>query len=164
MSELKVMPIDPERLAKMRRTGADEHGNEWAPFSARGWEPLRCCLSLALEGVPIVLISYQPLDGPSPWAEVGPVFVHAHACDGYRTPDALPAALAVGPRLLRTYHADGRSTTTTSASSATANPSNPCSATCSTPRTWPSYTLGPWPPSASRTPCIEAEATEPLAA
>ena len=107
MSELKVMPIDPARLGTMRRTGADEHGNEWAPFSARGWEPLRCCLSLALEGVPIVLISYQPLAGPSPWAEVGPVFVHAHACDGYRTPDALPTALAVGPRVLRTYHADG---------------------------------------------------------
>ena len=107
MTDLNVVAIDPERLADMRRRGADEHGNEWAPFSARGWEPLRCCLSVAVAGVPIVLISYQPLDGPSPWAEVGPVFVHAHACDGYRTPGALPPALAMGPRLLRTYRADG---------------------------------------------------------
>ena len=107
MTDLNVVAIEPERLADMRRRGVDEHGNDWAPFSAGGWEPLRCCLSVAVAGVPIVLISYQPLDGPSPWAEVGPVFVHAHACDGYHTPDALPPALAVGPRLLRTYHADG---------------------------------------------------------
>jgi hypothetical protein len=107
MTDLNVVAIEPGRLADMRRRAADEHGNEWAPFSARGWEPLRCCLSVAVEGVPIVLISYQPLDGPSPWAEVGPVFVHAHACDGYRTPDVVPSELAVGPRLLRTYHADG---------------------------------------------------------
>jgi hypothetical protein len=107
MTDLNIVAIDPDRLAGMRRRGADEHGNDWTPFAAGGWEPMRCCLSVAVEGVPIVLISYQPLDGPSPWAEVGPVFVHAHDCAGYASPGELPPAFAAGPRLLRTYHADG---------------------------------------------------------
>ncbi len=107
MSELNVTAIDPDRLNTMRHNGHDEHGNAWAPYPALGWEPLRCCLTVADVGSPIVLISYQPLPGPSPWAEVGPVYVHAEQCSGYATPDAVPPALAVGPRLLRTYHSDG---------------------------------------------------------
>lgn len=107
MAELNVLAIDPHRLTEMRRRGADEHGNPWLPYAARGWEPLRCCLTVAVAGAPIVLISYQPLPGPSPWAEVGPVYVHAEPCGGYVTSGRVPPELALGPRLLRTYHADG---------------------------------------------------------
>ena len=107
MSELHVVPIDPDRLDAMRERGEDEHGNAWKPYDALGWEPLRCCLTVAESGASIVLISYRPLPGPSPWAEVGPVYVHAEPCAGYSTPAQLPPALATGPRLLRTYATDG---------------------------------------------------------
>jgi hypothetical protein len=54
------------------------------------------------------LISYAPFAAPSPWREVGPVFVHVDDCGGYRPAavDALPEALRAGPQLLRTYRAD----------------------------------------------------------
>ncbi len=67
----------------MRTRARDEHGNAWSPYAAEGGEPLRCCLRLAGPGEAIVLISYAPFTTTSAWTEVGPVYVHADACDGY---------------------------------------------------------------------------------
>jgi hypothetical protein len=79
----------------------------WCRFPAEGWEPLRCCLTVAPAAEVILLISYSPFTVASPWAETGPVFVHAEPCPGYRTTDELPGALRRGPRVLRPYHEDG---------------------------------------------------------
>jgi Protein of unknown function (DUF1203) len=106
MSDLSVIPIDPSRLEAIRDAGKDEHGNPFAGYSAAGWEPLRYCLRVARDGERIALISYSPLTQPSPWAEVGPVYVHADACEGYASGE-LPPELRTGPRILRSYHADG---------------------------------------------------------
>ena len=38
--------------------------------------------------------------------EVGPVYIHAARCDGYKPTGRLPGQLATGPRVLRTYRAD----------------------------------------------------------
>lgn len=104
---LHVQAIDPARLDAVRTTGADGHGNQLRPFAAAGQgEPLRCCLRHAEPHEQIALISYAPFDHPSVWTEVGPVYVHAAPCPGYRTTDRLPAHLATGPCVLRTYRAD----------------------------------------------------------
>jgi hypothetical protein len=107
MTSLHVSAIDPERLQSIRRQGEDEAGNTLAPFSAAGWEPLRCCLTVAANGDGILLICYSPFTVASPWAETGPVFIHAEPCPGYLASDELPAALRTGPRVLRPYHKDG---------------------------------------------------------
>jgi len=106
MSELAVIAIDPGRLELIRRSGKDEHGNDLVAYPAKGWEPLRCCLRIARADEQIALISYSPFTVHSPWAEVGPVFVHADACGGYPSAGELPAELRTGPRILRTYYAD----------------------------------------------------------
>jgi hypothetical protein len=104
---LMVHPIDPARLDAVRETGEDGWGNPVTPFAAKGeGEPLRCCLRFAEPGESIALISYAPFVEASPWREVGPVYLHAERCEGYA--DAgLPAGLRCGPRVLRTYRADG---------------------------------------------------------
>jgi hypothetical protein len=107
MAKLHVSAIDPLRLDRIRLTRRDESDNPVTPVPAAGWEPLRCCLALAGAGDPILLISYSPFTHRSPWAEVGPVFVHAQPCGGYPATDELPEHLRTGPRILRTYHADG---------------------------------------------------------
>jgi len=102
-----IHAIGPEQLETIRRTGEDGHGSSFAPYPATGdGEPLRCCLRYAREGESIALISYAPLDGPSPWREVGPVYVHAERCEGYAG-EGLPPELSRGPRVLRTYRPDG---------------------------------------------------------
>jgi hypothetical protein len=106
ITRLHVHPIEASRLAAMRSNGSDEHGNPFTTYSADGGEPLRCCLDLAEPGEGIALISYAPFERPSPWTEVGPVFVHGAACPGYPSGAGLPPALRTGPSVLRTYAAD----------------------------------------------------------
>lgn len=101
-----VQAIAPERLATIRAARADGHGNELVPFRAEGGAPLRCCLRLASADESIALVSYAPFETPSPWREVGPVYIHANECAGYDGEGELPADLRTGPRLLRTYRAD----------------------------------------------------------
>jgi hypothetical protein len=104
---LTVHPLDPARLGAVRAAGVDGFGNPFTPFAASGdGEPLRCRLAFAREGEEIALISWAPFTDPSPWREVGPVYVHAGPCAGYDE-RSLPRALRRGPVLLRTYHADG---------------------------------------------------------
>jgi hypothetical protein len=104
---LTVQAIAPAVLARLRTAGTDDHNNDLAPFAATGdGEPLRCCLRYATAGEQIMLISYAPFTDASVWREVGPVYVHAAACEGYAHPAELPAPLRTGPRLLRTYRAD----------------------------------------------------------
>jgi hypothetical protein len=91
----------------MRSARSDEHGNAFVSIPAEGWEPLRCCLQIAESGHDIALISYAPLRQASPWREVGPVFVHGTQCDGYQNSSELPSDLRIGPRVLRSYRADG---------------------------------------------------------
>jgi hypothetical protein len=104
---LAVHPIHPARLHAVRRAGTDGWGSALTPFPASGeGEPLRCCLRFARPGESIALISFAPFTEPSPWREVGPVYVHAARCEGYDE-QWLPGALRRGPAVLRTYRADG---------------------------------------------------------
>jgi hypothetical protein len=104
---LSVHPIDPGHLDAVREAGEDAFGNPFTAYPATGdGEPLRCCLRFARPGEAIALISFAPFTEVSPWREVGPVYVHGSRCDGYAEP-RLPAELRRGPRLLRTYRADG---------------------------------------------------------
>jgi hypothetical protein len=106
MTEIHVVAIDPARLAAMRASGFDEHGNPFGGYRAVGWEPLRCCLRSASPAESIALISYAAFTTPSPWREVGPVFVHADECEGYPKTSAFPEHYRQGRRLLRTYDSD----------------------------------------------------------
>jgi hypothetical protein len=104
---LHVHAIDPARLDAVRTTGEDGFGNAFRPYAASGdGEPLRCCLRFARAGEQIALISYAPFEAVSPWREVGPAYVHAASCEGYDD-RCLPDQLRRGPRVLRTYRADG---------------------------------------------------------
>ncbi|HET7387290.1 MAG TPA: DUF1203 domain-containing protein [Nocardioidaceae bacterium] len=105
-TSLRVHAIDPQRLARIRASGRDEHGNAITLRVAGGGEPLRCCLGKAIRGEQIALIGYSPFECASPWAEVGPVFVHPDDCGGYPRPSAFPEQFRVGPRVLRAYAAD----------------------------------------------------------
>lgn len=93
--DITYRPIDPDRLSRMRAAGEDEFGNPWQARTAKGWEPLRCCLRTAEKGAEIALISYSPWPLPwsTPWAEAGPVFVCDSACAGYTRTDRYPVGL-----------------------------------------------------------------------
>jgi hypothetical protein len=107
MTEIRYLPIDPDRLAAMREKGADEFGNPWKPYPATGREPLRCCLRVAGRGELIALITYTPWTAIDPWMEAGPVFVHSGPCAGYTETGTYPEAFARSPRMLNTFDRNG---------------------------------------------------------
>jgi hypothetical protein len=102
-----VSAIDTARLAEIYASQRDERGNPLRRIPAEGWEPLRCCLTFPSPGDEIALISYSPFSTSSPWSETGPVYIHPTTCAGYRMSRELPDRMRTGPKILRTYRADG---------------------------------------------------------
>jgi len=54
-------------------------------------------------GERIAVIAHSPFPWTGPYAEVGPVFVHAEECGGYAGGDRWPAAYRHRPQVLRAY-------------------------------------------------------------
>jgi hypothetical protein len=99
-----VAAIPAHDLTRIRAVGTDDFGNRLSPtVDQAGGSPLRCCLRDARPGERIVLISYRPFPWLGPYAEVGPVFVHAEVCDGYDQPYRYPEGFAHRRQLLRAY-------------------------------------------------------------
>lgn len=52
--------------------------------------PCRHCLSQVAKGEPYLILAYRPFPAPQPYAEIGPIFLHANACNRYAEPAKVP--------------------------------------------------------------------------
>jgi hypothetical protein len=104
---LEFLPIPAPVLERIRAIRHDEFGNAATPQTREAGLPLRCCLRLSRDGERVLLVAHRPSALGGPYAEVGPVFVHAEACGGYRTPDTFPAEFRDRRAILRPYDAEG---------------------------------------------------------
>ena len=103
-----VQALPPERLERIRKTGRDDGGNTGLRrVKAEGGEPLRCCLRVAEADEALVLIAYRPFETPGPYAETGPVFVHAEKCAGYEQCQCYPEDFRGWQQVFRCYDARG---------------------------------------------------------
>jgi hypothetical protein len=108
VTAFRVAALPAADLDRIRARGEDDFGNPLEPFAATGGGmPLRCCLRDAAPGEQVALIAYRPSPVPGPYAEVGPVFVHAQACDGYADEGRYPQAFRGRNQLLRAYDERG---------------------------------------------------------
>jgi Protein of unknown function (DUF1203) len=105
----QVQAIPAALLERIRAAGHDDFGNPLVPITDEpGGSPLRCCLRPSTPGEVVYLISYRPFTGPGPYAEVGPVFVHAESCPGYSATDRYPDGYRDWPTMIfRPYRYDG---------------------------------------------------------
>lgn len=102
-------PIPPATLQKIRAAGVDEAGNQLTVWTdPGGGNPLRCCLRETVPGEQVLLIAYTPPGTRGPYAERGPVFIHAEPCDGYQTPGQYPPGLRHRQQVVRAYNHDGQ--------------------------------------------------------
>ncbi len=101
---LAVRGIPTDHVRRLRAQGPDAHGQPAVRRRAEGLaNPCRHCLGLIREGDEMLVLAYRPFDAPQPYAEVGPIFLHAHECERYDA-DRLPAWFAhLQPALLRGY-------------------------------------------------------------
>ncbi len=105
----QILAIPPAELDGIRAAGRDVAGNGYRPKVDRaGGSPLRCCLRLSRPGEQVALIAYRPAGTAGAYAETGPVFVHAAACDGYPVDGGWPPEFRDRQQVLRAYDERGR--------------------------------------------------------
>lgn len=102
-----VHAIAPDELDRVRARGVDDHGNPVEPFVSGGDDQLRCCLRLSRAAESLLVMAHAPLASRRPWTEVGPVFVHTFTCRAPEPDAGLPEFVTQGPRVLRSYTAEG---------------------------------------------------------
>lgn len=107
-TSLRVSALPAADLDRIRAAGVDDFGNELVitVTQDQGGMPLRCCLREATVGEQVALLAWRPAGVPGPYAEVGPVFVHAQSCPGW-TGDGYPEGLRHRQQLLRAYDGQG---------------------------------------------------------
>jgi hypothetical protein len=102
---MRYVPIPKEITAEARRTLRDRFGHKLHVERNQG--PCRSCLRISKEPEELILLSYQPLSDTNPYAEVGPIFIHARDCAPYDS-SVFPADFADRELVVRAYGEDGR--------------------------------------------------------
>lgn len=102
----------PSQLAAAYRGGAPD-ANGQVPerkISDGDGVPCRHCLGYVGKDEPYLVLAYRPFPTPQPYAETGPIFLHAQDCPAYDPALGLPRRNrdAKGQQILRGYGSDDR--------------------------------------------------------
>lgn len=110
MSKLTFNAL-PTEVARAYQSGApDAHGMPAETRVSESSDGLcRHCLQRVPVGKPYLVLAHRPFVGLHPYAEVGPIFLHAEPCERYPEAAQLPASLGYSPDyLIKGYDADDR--------------------------------------------------------
>jgi len=78
-------------------------------ISPGGAMPCRHCLTEIAEGEPYLILAHRPFPAPQPYAEIGPIFLHAEPCERHPDASATPKMFLGWERLLiKGYGANDR--------------------------------------------------------
>lgn len=95
-------------LVRALQDGApDSNGQVPERRVANGGEPCRHCMKPMTAGEEMLILAHRPFPGPQPYAELGPIFLHAGPCERGGGMD-LPAFLRSPQYIVRGYDADDR--------------------------------------------------------
>lgn len=105
--KLVVQGIPSEEARQFQSGGLDANAQPPVRRVAQGlMNPCRHCLQLIADGDEKLILSYRPFAEIQPYAEVGPIFLHAGACTHYES-DRLPDWFAyMEPAVIRGYGRD----------------------------------------------------------
>ena len=99
MTTFRYVPLDAATVSAARESFP-------AQISDDDSAPCRSCLRLTPRGTKLILFAHRPFTTHGPYAETGPVFVHADACEPYRG-DAFPPDFRPRTLVFRAYGTSG---------------------------------------------------------
>lgn len=103
---MRIQGIDTAYVTQIRSGGADANGQPAVRTKAIGRaNPCRHCLGLIAEGDEMLILSYRPFDADQPYAERGPIFLHAVGCQRYDSTEPPPWIVFLDPAAVRGYDA-----------------------------------------------------------
>ncbi|HEV7433652.1 MAG TPA: DUF1203 domain-containing protein [Pseudorhizobium sp.] len=110
MTYLIFSAIASEHAEALRSGSPDAYGRKPERLmSAGAGMPCRHCLNVITEGEELLVLAYCPFPELQPYAETGPIFLHAQACRRYDACEILPPILETSPDyILRGYGHDDR--------------------------------------------------------
>jgi hypothetical protein len=106
---IRFVALETSLVRSLQAGGLDANGQtpERHVSPGRG-VPCRHCLRPVATGEPFLILSHRPFPSPQPYAEQGPIFLHAEACARHLPSAEVPAMLASEHYLVRGYGADDR--------------------------------------------------------
>jgi len=108
MNSITFHPIPTATVAKLQNGGLDANGQHPEHHVSDG-VPCRHCLTEIPAGEPSLILAYRPFPNVQPYAEMGPIFLHAEACPAYVKLDKIPAMFLTWEKLLiRGYSKENR--------------------------------------------------------
>jgi hypothetical protein len=106
---IKFIALETSVVRALQEGGHDANGQ--APerqVSPGSGIPCRHCLRPVAEGEPFLVLAHRPFPAPQPYAEQGPIFLHADACPQHAAGAEVPRMLASPRYIVRGYNRDDR--------------------------------------------------------
>jgi len=103
----KALPTEAVRA--LQRGGPDAYGRTPEHGISDGdGVPCRHCMKNVAAGEGYLIVAYRPFPELQPYAETGPIFLHAAECECATEADALPEMLESNDYIVRGYGKDDR--------------------------------------------------------
>lgn len=106
----RYVPLESEIVAGFRDGEPDANGQiPERTVSTGGSTPCRHCLDNVKQEEGLLVLAHRPFPNPQPYAEVGPIFLHADECPRHSVEAGMPAMFREwGQVMVRGYGADDR--------------------------------------------------------
>ncbi|CDX14257.1 conserved hypothetical protein [Mesorhizobium sp. ORS 3324] len=105
--QFKALPTEAVRA--LQRGAPDAYGRTPERRISDGdGVPCRHCLKNVAAGDAYLILAYRPFQELQPYAETGPIFLHATECERAEEADALPEMLQSSDYIVRGYGEDDR--------------------------------------------------------
>ena len=106
---LSYTPLASETVRALRAGGPDAYGHPAERVRADGKNnPCRHCLDFVPEGAEMLICAHRPFSALQPYAETGPIFLCADACEPWSGAGVPPVLRSSPDYILRGYGADER--------------------------------------------------------
>ena len=106
---IRFVALETDTVQTLQDGGPDANGQQpETQISDGDGVPCRHCLAMIEEGAPYLVLAHRPFPGPQPYAEVGPIFLHAQPCKQGGGTAAIPAVLYSPQYIIRGYDKNDR--------------------------------------------------------
>lgn len=106
---IQFSALPTEAVRSLQRGGPDAYGGTPERRISDGdGVPCRHCMKNVAEGEAYLIVAYRPFPALQPYAETGPLFLHAEECERAAEADALPEMLDSSDYIVRGYGKDDR--------------------------------------------------------
>ena len=105
---IRFHPIPTDLVRALQAGAPDANGQLPERHVAEGTgNPCRHCLAMIPDGAGMLVLAHRPFTAPQPYAEMGPIFLCADACEAGGG-EAVPEMLTSPDYIVRGYGADDR--------------------------------------------------------